>query len=550
MPKLPFIALGLTSLLALSACSEETCGVAGTTQACLCPTGAMGAQSCQADGTFSACGCDGPTVDAGPVDGGEDAGPPSAECGDGMVTGTEECDLGAAANDGSYGGCNPDCTSAASCGDGTLQALEGCGPLPGGLLYDWNFYDGTADNAVSSDGNGLTVNGATIVDGALVLDGVDDFVVTTLLETEISERTMVAWVRLANTEQRAGGAFTLQQSEGVDTFDAIAFGESTAGQWTASSEVGARTVGDNGGAVETSTELHMLAIAYDASNGITLYRDGVEYAARYSQGTLQTYPAGASDVMLGIRHEDLTSGAPGTETGEDPYLAGAIERAMIFSRALDRAEIRDVFVAGPGTNLCLDDCPACVPQCTDRACGDDGCGGSCGACDPLDECRAGDESAVCQSIYQGDYQAGTFQIVTDRTTCTGRMGVQVSAEGTAIVYGEDRVGGTLSPSYPAECRGQIVGSGTATLIVETVPNGPIEVVAPNRLVGNLTLDITLDAGGGLTSNTRIDAPFEGTVSRSSGEVSAMLTDFPRDVTIGDGGLTLEFRSVRFEVPEL
>ena len=70
MPKLPFIALGLASLLTLSACSEETCGVAGTTQACLCTTGAMGAQSCQADGTFSACVCAGPSVDAGAPDSG------------------------------------------------------------------------------------------------------------------------------------------------------------------------------------------------------------------------------------------------------------------------------------------------------------------------------------------------------------------------------------------------------------------------------------------------------------------------------------------------
>jgi hypothetical protein len=72
MPRIPCVAfaLCLVSVLTLSACSEETCGVAGTTQACLCTTGAMGAQSCQADGTFSACVCAGPSVDAGAPDSG------------------------------------------------------------------------------------------------------------------------------------------------------------------------------------------------------------------------------------------------------------------------------------------------------------------------------------------------------------------------------------------------------------------------------------------------------------------------------------------------
>lgn len=42
------------------------------------------------------------------------------DCGDGIVAGNEVCDDGI--NDGSYGGCNPDCTLAPHCGDATLQA--------------------------------------------------------------------------------------------------------------------------------------------------------------------------------------------------------------------------------------------------------------------------------------------------------------------------------------------------------------------------------------------------------------------------------------------
>jgi predicted Ser/Thr protein kinase len=37
--------------------------------------------------------------------------------------------------------------------------------------------------------------------------------------------------------------------------------------------------------------------------------------------------------------------------------------------------------------------PSCVPHCSGRACGDDGCGGSCGECSGQDECRSGE--CVC-----------------------------------------------------------------------------------------------------------------------------------------------------------
>ncbi|MBN2574188.1 MAG: DUF4215 domain-containing protein [Deltaproteobacteria bacterium] len=43
-------------------------------------------------------------------------------CGDGVATGTEECDLGAENSDTAYGGCTTQCTWGPFCGDGVVQA--------------------------------------------------------------------------------------------------------------------------------------------------------------------------------------------------------------------------------------------------------------------------------------------------------------------------------------------------------------------------------------------------------------------------------------------
>jgi fibro-slime domain-containing protein len=48
-----------------------------------------------------------------------------SDCGDGIRTLDEACDLGDVNNTGAYGGCNANCTLAARCGDGSQQAGQG-----------------------------------------------------------------------------------------------------------------------------------------------------------------------------------------------------------------------------------------------------------------------------------------------------------------------------------------------------------------------------------------------------------------------------------------
>jgi fibro-slime domain-containing protein len=48
-----------------------------------------------------------------------------SNCGDGIVTADEACDLGSAGNTGNYQTCNADCTLTARCGDGEVDAADG-----------------------------------------------------------------------------------------------------------------------------------------------------------------------------------------------------------------------------------------------------------------------------------------------------------------------------------------------------------------------------------------------------------------------------------------
>jgi len=50
----------------------------------------------------------------------------ASDCGDGIVTAGEACDLGDAANTGDYGTCNDDCTLTDRCGDGDINGPEAC----------------------------------------------------------------------------------------------------------------------------------------------------------------------------------------------------------------------------------------------------------------------------------------------------------------------------------------------------------------------------------------------------------------------------------------
>ena len=198
----------------------------------------------------------------------------------------------------------------------------------------WSF-DGHAQDGVGTH-HGKLLGGAVVRDGRLILDGVAANMRTAPLSRDIHEKTLEAWVALANLKQRGGGVIGLDTPNGR-FFDSIVFGELNPQHWMAGSDFFRRSQ-DPGGARESvpPSELVHVAIVYAKDNAITVYRNGKPYGATYRKGTLQPFLKGQSRFLFGQRLSDV-----------NPPLAGEIDEARAYFRALTADEVAASFRAGP-----------------------------------------------------------------------------------------------------------------------------------------------------------------------------------------------------------
>jgi hypothetical protein len=178
--------------------------------------------------------------------------------------------------------------------------------------------------------HGAPSGGAKVCDGQLRLDGRKTFVATEPLATNVQAKTLEAWVTLDNLNQAGGGVMGIQTLDGA-AFDAIVFAERQPGRWMAGSDNFSRTQ-DFDGPAETVADkgpVH-IAIVYDADGTISAYRGGTPYGKSYRGGAPFSFAAGKAQVTFGMRH------AP---AGGNRMLAGTIERAQLYDRALTPEEI-------------------------------------------------------------------------------------------------------------------------------------------------------------------------------------------------------------------
>jgi len=143
------------------------------------------------------------------------------------------------------------------------------------------------------------------------------------------DKTLVAWVYPENVTQRGGSVLTLIDK--TEHFDAIVLGEVTQGKWMAGSDFFRRTNMDQAqwppedAGPNTRVQI---AVTY-SGNRVTLYRNGIEYAA-YSIGQAQAFGDDAM-VLIGLRYIG--------DMGEIGFFTGAIEDARIYDTALSAGQI-------------------------------------------------------------------------------------------------------------------------------------------------------------------------------------------------------------------
>jgi hypothetical protein len=145
----------------------------------------------------------------------------------------------------------------------------------------------------------------------------------------LGDKTLVAWVALANLSQRGGSALTLI-AEG-ERFDAIVFGEIAPGRWMAGSDFFRRTERNQAAYADETADARtfvQIAIAYKGAR-VAIFRNGKSYRS-YRTERQQTFGPDAS-VLVGLRYV----GGMGTIG----FLAGAVEEVRVYDVALDAGQI-------------------------------------------------------------------------------------------------------------------------------------------------------------------------------------------------------------------
>jgi hypothetical protein len=208
-------------------------------------------------------------------------------------------------------------------------------------LLRWSFNENAKTPTYSKS---LVLKGnAKIEKGKLILDGKGSYAISPPLKNTIKEKTLEAWVKLGNLEQRGGGIITIEMGNGA-TFDSIVFAERQPKKWLAGSNSFKRTQPVDGPdeSADPNEWIH-LAIVYDSQNQITLYRNGKIYGLGYrldAANLLPSYKAGESRLLLGLRHTGAGNG----------YFHGEIDEARLYDRALTPEEVALSAKLGPDAN--------------------------------------------------------------------------------------------------------------------------------------------------------------------------------------------------------
>jgi Protein of unknown function (DUF1553)/Protein of unknown function (DUF1549)/Planctomycete cytochrome C/Concanavalin A-like lectin/glucanases superfamily len=193
----------------------------------------------------------------------------------------------------------------------------------------WAFY-----GPISEAPLGELLGGAQFQSEELVLEKAGAFFQSEPLACDVGEKTLEAWVRLDNLQQAGGGVITLETIDGQH-FDSIVFGERQPAKWMAGSDGFARTRDlDADQETDDNTTFIHVAVVYRLDQSIAVYRNGEAYGSPYTpESPLQTFSAGQSRVLIGMRHTGAQNGG----------LTGAIRAAAVYPKALSASDVALLF---------------------------------------------------------------------------------------------------------------------------------------------------------------------------------------------------------------
>jgi sucrose-6-phosphate hydrolase SacC (GH32 family) len=149
----------------------------------------------------------------------------------------------------------------------------------------------------------------------------------------LRNKSLVAWVRLADIEQHGGSVLTVEHPDGLQ-FDGIVFAENASRRWMPGSDRHSRTPRAQGGWTEetaTPDAVVQMALVFDGTQG-RLYRNGVPYASYDIPKPLE-FPSGSS-LLIGLRHT--------TAAAENSLFRGRVLDARVYDSALSTRQLGEL----------------------------------------------------------------------------------------------------------------------------------------------------------------------------------------------------------------
>jgi hypothetical protein len=220
-------------------------------------------------------------------------------------------------------------------------AMAVCGIGYADVTHQWNFEDGTANDAVGIAHGVMSTNGAAIASGVLSLSGGNvDFNATDIGVHTYSAVTVEAWANNSSDNTAYHGMFMIWNQNGGVPNDYLFLQPARANE---AASMGSYQIGVSGAPWSDETAV----FGPEPTNTLTQYVLVIDDStvAYYMDGVLIGSAANAEGPLSGLGTEGARLGTTGYLN--DPAWVGDVEQLTIFNHAQTDAQVAARFAAGP-----------------------------------------------------------------------------------------------------------------------------------------------------------------------------------------------------------